>query len=207
MSIDRRSLLLAAGVAATAACATAPPSEPLTPQARRPEPNSLSGDVPTIGLRHAFSLSIFFKERIQIASVRGRVFVPAVGGEIWGPRLQGRVVPYGGGDFALGGLLDAHYMLQASDGALIYINNRGFMKAIGPPPAVRPAPVPLKPGEALDQRMQGTALADVPLRMRLTPTFDAPEGPHGWMNRTLFVGHGGRFVGPDHTIFTYHEVL
>ena len=60
---------------------------------------------------------------------------------------------------------------------------------------------------ALDQRMQGTALADVPLRMRLTPTFDAPEGPHGWMNRTLFVGHGARYVGPDHTVFTYYEVL
>ena len=184
MSIDRRSLLLVAGGVA-AACATAPPSEP---QARQPEPNSLAGDIPVIGLRHAFSLSIFFEERITIASVRGRVFVPAVGGEIWGPRLQGRVVPYGGADFALGGLLDAHYMLEASDGALIYINNRGFMKAVGVPPVARPAPAPLAPGEALDQRMQGAALADVLLRMRLTPTFDAPEGPHGWMNRTCSWG-------------------
>jgi hypothetical protein len=207
MSIDRRSLLLSAGVAAAAACATAPPSEPPAVQTRRPEPSSLSGDVSVIGLRHAFSVSIFFKERITIASVRGRVFVPAVGGEVWGPRLQGRVVPYGGADFALGGLLDAHYMLEASDGALIYINNRGFMKQVGVPPVARPVPAPLAPGEVLDQRMQGTALADVPLRMRLTPTFDAPEGPHGWMNRTLFVGHGARFVNPDHTIFTYHEVL
>ena len=203
MSVDRRTLLVAGGLAA-AACAAVPPPEP---QARRPEPASLSGDIPLVGLRHAFSVSIFFEERITIGSVRGRVFVPAVGGEIWGPRLQGRVVPYGGADFALGGLLDAHYMLEASDGALIYINNRGFMKAIGVPPAARPAPAPLAPGEALDQRMQGTALADVPLRMRLTPTFDAPEGPHGWMNRTLFVGHGARFVNPDHTIFTYYEVL
>ena len=207
MSIDRRSLLLAAGVAATAACATAPPSAPLAEQSRRPEPNSFAGNIPQIGLRHAFSVSIFFEERIVIGSVRGRVFVPAVGGEVWGPRLQGRVVPYGGADFALGGLLDAHYMLEASDGALIYINNRGFMKAVGVPPVARPPPEPVKPGEALDQRMQGTALADVPLRMRLTPTFDAPEGPHGWMNRTLFVGHGARYVGPDHTVFTYYEVL
>jgi hypothetical protein len=204
MSIDRRSLLLVAGGVAAAACATVPSLEP---QARRPEPNSLTGDIPVIGLRHAFSVSIFFEERIAIGSVRGRVFVPAVGGEVWGPRLRGRVVPYGGADFALGGLLDAHYMLEASDGALIYINNRGFMKAIGVPPAARPAPAPLAPGETLDQRMQGTALADVPLRMRLTPTFDAPEGPHGWMNRTLFVGHGARFMNPDHTIFTYYEVL
>jgi hypothetical protein len=204
MSIDRRSLLLVAGGVAAAACATVPPSEP---QARRPEPNSLAGDIPVIGLRHAFSVSIFFEERITIGSVRGRVFVPAVGGEVWGPRLQGRVVPYGGADFALGGLLDAHYMLEASDGALIYINNRGFMKAIGVPPAARPAPAPLAPGETLDQRMQGAALADVPLRMRLTPTFDAPEGPHDWMNRILFVGHGARFMNPDHTIFTYYEVL
>jgi hypothetical protein len=117
------------------------------------------------------------------------------------------VLPYGGADYAASSILDAHYQLQASDGALIYINNRGTMKRLNSPPN-SPQPVAaLKPGEKLDQVMAGAAAADVPLRMRLTPIFDAPVGPHDWLSRTLIVGHGARYVGPDHTIFTYYEVL
>jgi len=166
------------------------------------------GDVPKINLKHAFSLSIFFKERIRIDSPGGRVFVPTVGGEIWGPRLQGKVVPYGGADYAGGHGFDAHYALQASDGALIYIRNRGYMKRLGDPPGPGVSePPPRKPGEPLNQTMQGGAGANVPLRFRITPLFDAPEGPHDWLNRTLIIGHGARYSGPDHTIFSYYEVL
>jgi hypothetical protein len=197
MAIDRRTFIAAAGFSLSAA-AVAAETAGAAPAAEK---------IPQIGLRYAFSVSIFFNERIRINSRNGRAFVPAVGGEIWGPRLQGRVVPYGGADYASGGALDAHYMLQATDGTLIYINNRGFMKRLGGgPPVVAPRP-PRQPGQPPDQRMQGGAGADVPLRMRLTPTFDAPQGPHEWMSRTLFVGHGGRYMNPDHTIFTYYEVL
>lgn len=193
MTIDRREFIAATGVATLAAMAPAQ----LAAQER-----------PRIQTRYAFSVSIFFSERVRINSRNGRAFVPVVGGEVYGPRLQGRVVPYGGADYAGGGMLDAHYMLQATDGTMIYINNRGFMKQLreGPPEPI-PARVPRKPGTPVDQRMKGTALADVPLRMRLTPTFDAPRGPHEWLTRTLFVGHGARYVNPDHTIFTYYEVV
>lgn len=194
MTIDRRTLLAAAaGLMAGAGLASS--------RAKAAE------RVPRIALRHAFSVSIFFDERAIIQSAGRRVFVPTVGGEVWGPRLTGRVVPYGGADFAGGGLLDAHYMLQATDGALIYIHNRGYMKRLGGEPQPLATPAPLNPGEPLDQRMPGAAGADAPLRMRLTPTFDAPKGPHEWLARTLFVGHGARFADPDHTIFTYYEVL
>jgi hypothetical protein len=195
--MDRRSVMLAAGSAGVGALFAMPAglAEALAPP------------VPKIELRYAFSVSIFFKERITIRSNRGRAFVPAEGGEVYGPRLTGRVLPYGGADYAASSILDAHYQLQANDGTLIYINNRGTMKRLNSPPN-SPQPVtPLKPGERLSQVMEGAAAADVPLRMRLTPMFDAPVGPHDWLNRTLIVGHGARYVGPDHTIFTYYEVL
>jgi len=160
-------------------------------------------------IRWAFSVTVFFDERIRIQSPGSRAFVPAVGGEIWGPRLTGRVVPYGGADYGGGGgPLDAHYLFQADDGSLIYINNRAYMKVLGESAGNTREPGPPGPGEPFSQRMGGTSLADVPLRMRTVPFFDAPKnGPYAWMNSTLFVGHGARHVNPDHTLFTYYEVL
>lgn len=163
--------------------------------------------VAPMSLRHVFSLSIFFKERIRITSNAGRVFVPVIGGEIWGPRLQGRVLPYSGADYAGAHGLDASYMLEASDGTLIYINNFGYMKRLDGKVSPRPAPQPRVAGTVPDQNFLAPPDSDVPLRMRLMPVFDAPKGAHDWMNRTIFVGHGARYTGPDHTIFTYYEVL
>lgn len=166
-----------------------------------------SPEAHQLDLSWAFSLSIFFEERIRIYSDAGRVFVPPVGGEIWGPRLTGRVVPYSGADWAGGRGLDALYALQASDGALIRIANRGFMKRLDGFKAPRTEPTPRIGGVPPEQSFVSPHDHDVPLRMRLVPVFDAPEGPHGWMSSTVFVGHGQRYLNPDHTIFTYYEVL
>jgi hypothetical protein len=42
---------------------------------------------------------------------------------------------------------------------------------------------------------------------RCTPYFRAPEGPHGWLNRTVIVGGGERHTAPDHTLFRYYAAL
>ncbi len=174
-------------------------------------------DLPPVkemaGMRYrwAFSVSVFFKERIAIEASARRIFVPAIGGDIWGPRLQGSVVPYGGADFGGGGgPLDAHYMFQADDGHYIYINNRGYMRRVGMDPvasAERRVPSHTK-GEPFTQDFVAPPDSQVPLRMRTSPFFDAPQdSPHDWMNHTLFIGHGLRRTDPDRTIFTYYEVL
>jgi hypothetical protein len=203
MNIDRRTMILAAGGAALAGGA------PAASAAAEPGVILSQGGDPSIALRWAFSIAIFFNQRIAINSGDGRrrVFVPAIGGDVFGPRLQGRVVPYGGADYGTNHGLDAHYVLEASDGGLIYIRNRGYMTHLGPPGPDRVSPPPRKPGAPPDQSFVAPPDSQVPLRMRLTPTFDAPEGPHAWLARTLIVGHGQRFMGPDHTIFTYYEVL
>lgn len=198
MKLDRRSFVIGAGATLAAATGPALSAEPTGDQSTVPEPDKVT-------LKYAFSVAVFFNERIFIDSPRTRGFVPAIGGEIWGPRLQGRVVPYGGADYASNGFI-AHYVLQASDGALIYIYNRGFVKRLDGETFVMPRPE-RKPGEPVNQRVLSASIRDDAVMSRVTPIFDAPVGPHDWLNRTLFVGHARRYANPDHTIFTYHEVL
>ena len=206
--MDRREVLAGMG-AAGALAATATPSSARkgSGMTEAPKIQEMAG----VRYRWAFSVSVFFKERVAIESPYRRTFVPAVGGDIWGPRLQGKVVPYGGADFGGGGgPLDAHYMFEAADGHYIYINNRAYMRRVGWDPATgverhvaQPAP-----GESFSQDFVAPPDSAVPLRMRTSPFFDAPSNsPHDWMNRTLFFGHGLRRTDPDRTIFTYYEVL
>jgi len=207
--IDRRKIL--AGMSAAGALAAS--GARLHAQAADPDPERLppTREMAGVGYRWAFSVSVFFRERIMIEAPFRRAFVPAVGGAIWGPRLQGRVVPYGGADFGGGGgPLDAHYMFQADDGHYIYINNRAYMRRVGLDPSTaadRHVEQP-GPGQAFSQEFVAPPDSEVPLRMRTSPFFDAPKNStHDWMNRTLFIGHGLRRVDPDRTIFTYYEIL
>jgi hypothetical protein len=168
--------------------------------------------IPTLQARYAFSVAVFFKERVMIESQRRRAYVPAIGGEIWGPKLQGRVVPYGGADYGSGSLV-AHYLFEASDGAMIYITNYAVIQRLDankkPVPWTGDTPTPIRPpGEAPQQFFGGGKETDGDLqRFRTAPVFDAPVGKHDWLNRTVFVGHAVRHVNPDHSIFTYYEIL
>jgi len=123
-----------------------------------------------------------------------RGFVTLEGGEIFGPRLTGRVVPHSGGDWPRmwsSGLIEfeAHYMLEADDGAPIYIHNRGIAYS---------SPDVLKRIEA------GQPVGPEETYCRITPRFEAPAGPHEWLNRTIFVGVAER--RGSSTFFDYYSV-
>jgi hypothetical protein len=154
-------------------------------------------DIPRIGLRWAFSATVFFADRIMIGSPIPRGYTSVGGGEIWGPRLQGRVLPASGADYYRG-TFNTFYMFEASDGALIFIHNRGTMRRFQTPP--EPGK-PLTPVTTTDPGAAGWT------RFRATPMFTAPDGPHDWMSRTVFVANSQRQSNPDHTVFTYYEVL
>ena len=165
-------------------------------------------------IEFAFRVRIYFKERHRFAPTTpngGRVYVPPAGGDISGPRLQGRVIPYSGADWARGhsdgaGELNAHYMLEASDGTPIYINNRGYL--YGRDETGRPV---RNPGQMQDQANTGS---DTATRWAIAPDtyficipqFDAPVGPHDWLTRYVIVGRGTRIPAPDHTVFDYFVV-
>ena len=206
--IDRRDALRA--LAATGGAALAARSTTAAAHSE-PDPDSLPPvrDFGGLQTRYAFSVSVFFKERVMIDAPFRRAFVPAIGGEIWGPRLTGIVVPYGGADFGGGGgPLDAHYMFRADDGTPIYINNCGYMRHIGAQPSVERTAGPVRADGSFSQDFVAPPDSEVPLRMRTSPFFEAPaESAHAWMNSTLFIGHGLRRTDPDRTIFTYYEVL
>jgi len=123
-----------------------------------------------------------------------RGFVGLAGGEVSGPRLSGKVVPNSGGDWPRmwdSGLIEfeAHYMLEADDGTPIYIHNRGIAWS---DPAVQ---AKIEAGESVSPQDN---------YVRITPRFEAPEGPHNWLNRTIFVGVAERQGNSTH--FDYYAV-
>jgi hypothetical protein len=147
-------------------------------------------------LEHVFDVRIDFHERHVFGPVSGGAkqgYVSVKSGVIEGPRLNGKVLDYSGADWALvrtDGVveLNAHYMLQADDGTLIYIRNLGYVYGAAP---VTP----------------GTQTAPRSSYFRCTPYFRAPEGPHDWLNRTVIIGGGERKANPDHSVFRYYAVL
>ncbi len=145
-------------------------------------------------LEHVFDIRIDFLARDLFGPVAGNLkqgYTSVKEGLVRGPRLNGRLVPQGGADWPLvrpDGVVEAnaHYMIEADDGTLIYIRNMGYI--YGP-------------------------RGDRPGYFRCTPYFRAPEGPHDWLNRTVIVGGGLRRPGnpgsadhPDHTLFRYFSV-
>ncbi len=148
-------------------------------------------------LEYVFQITVRFASRNHVGTLPSgirRGYTPTSGGEIAGPRLQGRVMPNSGGDFASwwpNGTVEfnAQYMLEASDGALIVIKNRGFRHA---------SPDVLKRMEALEP------VDPTEYYMRIAPVFEAPVGPHQWLSQTVFVGTADRRA--DHSIFRYFAV-
>ena len=151
-----------------------------------------------IRLEHVFTIHMMLGIRQKYGPVVDggqRGFVTAAGGKIEGPRLQGRVVENSGGDWAhyrADGTVafNASYMLEADDGTLIHMTNRGFRHA---PPDIA------KKMEALEP------VSSDSYYMRVNPAFECPVGPHDWLTRTVIVGEGERHA--DHTVFTYYAVM
>ena len=91
-------------------------------------------------LEHVFDIEVLFGEdRTVFGPLPGggrQGYTPAIGGTITGPRLTGSVVPHSGADYAAvreDGVieLNAHYLLKASDGTLIYIINKDVPGVVG----------------------------------------------------------------------------
>ena len=149
-------------------------------------------------LAFVFEMQIQLGERLHTEMLPWggkRAFVPVTGGEISGPRLTGHVVGYTGGDWPsvrpdASAVFSARYLLKASDGTLIQVRNRGIRYGSM---------------ETMRRILAGEEVAASEYYMRLAPRFEAPEGPHSWLTRTIFVGTGER--KEDHSVFRYWAVL
>lgn len=105
-----------------------------------------------------------------------RQHIALLGGEVTGPALQGHIRE-GGGDWALvradgTSVIDARYTIEATDGALIYVQSRGLR---------------VSSKAVLESMRAGLPVDPTAVYFRATPLFEAPEGVHGWLNQHLFV--------------------
>jgi hypothetical protein len=147
-------------------------------------------------LEHVFDIRINFKDRWMWGPIHpggpSHGYTSVLNGTVEGPRLNGKVVDVSGADWPVvrsDGVveLNAHYMLEADDGAKIYIRNMGYVYG---------------------HRPAGNGLPERPGYFRATPYFRAPDGPHEWLNRTVVIGGGERHPDPagDYSLFRYWAV-
>jgi hypothetical protein len=116
----------------------------------------------------------------QVPGGRRRI-IPILGGTFEGPNLRGKVLP-GGADWQIvraDGVaqLEAHYTLETSDGALVYVHNFGLRH--GPPEVL----ARVAAGEAVDPALN---------YMRATPRFETGDERYRWLNKLVCVATGAR---------------
>ena len=110
-----------------------------------------------------------------------RRIIGITGGNFAGPRLAGRILP-GGADWQLiradgVAYLDARYTLETSDGALIYVNNKGYRHG---------------PKDVIERMARGEEVDPALYYMRATPWFETSAPQYAWLNRTICVATGAR---------------
>lgn len=132
----------------------------------------------TPALVFAFEIRAHVTETLHIGHGEGEIteFTPIVGGSVEGPLLRGKVLA-GGGDWSStrGEVceLDARYLIQADDGAVIDIANRGFYR----PRADSP-----------DQYDGDLRVSEAGHYYRTSPVFRTDAPAHRWLAETVFVG-------------------
>jgi hypothetical protein len=149
-------------------------------------------------LEFVFQVRVDFAGRLKFSPERNGVrrgYTGVAGGVIEGPRLSGKVLPASGGDwphFMPDGVVyfEAIYVIEASDGTQIVINNRGLRHASPDVVAKMEAHEPVDPSSYY---------------FRVRPVFDVPAGPHDWLARTIIVGSADRHR--THSIFSYYALV
>lgn len=151
--------------------------------------------APAPELVYAFSVRVTLAPPVEVGEAEGgrRRFIAITGGEVYGPRLTGQVLP-GGGDWQTilpGGLtrIEARYFLKSADGTTIEIVN----------PGVRVASA-----EVTQQLAAGQPVDPARYYFRTAPQFRTGGPGHDWLERAVFVGRGVRH--PDSVTIDYFEV-
>ena len=136
-----------------------------------------------MNLQHLFKAEISLAAPQELgATPQGRRRIIGItGGRFAGERLSGRVVP-GGADWQVvraDGVadLDARYTLETSDGALIYVRNRGYRHG---------------PAEVLKKLSAGEEVDPSLYYMRTTPLFETGDARYAWLNRIVCIATGAR---------------
>ncbi|MDN3657612.1 DUF3237 domain-containing protein [Ferruginibacter paludis] len=120
--------------------------------------------------------------------------IPLTGGTFNGPKLRGIILP-GGADWQLikdaeVAEINARYTLEADDGTLIYISNKG-MRVASP--------------EVLKKISSGEVVPPDAYYFRTVPVFEVAKGKYDWLMKSLFIAKGIR--NPDNVTIQVWCVL
>lgn len=147
-------------------------------------------------LRFAFQIEVDVATPLDLEQTQAghRRIVAIKGGLVSGPRLQGNVLDVGA-DWQIvrpdgTADLDARYAIRASDGALIYVMNRGVRH--GTP-------------EVLARLNRGEEVDPASYYFRSAASFETSAPQHAWLTRAIVVGVGERY--PDRVIIRFWELL
>jgi Protein of unknown function (DUF3237) len=158
-----------------------------------------SGPIPVEPkLQFALTIAINLKPALwvrpsQYGSERAGVYVKD--GTVSGPDINGIVIPDSGADWPWlrpDGVIDfdARYMLMTDDGAVIYMQNRGYRWGSK---------------EVMAKMARREPVPDDSYYMRVVPKFEAPAGKYDWMNKYVFVGRAEK--QPESNRIHYFKVL
>ena len=122
-----------------------------------------------------------------------RRIIPILGGTFTGKRLSGRVLG-GANDYQIirrDGVLElqARYVIETKEGALIYVENTGMRD--GPP-------------ELLAAQARGELVDHAQIYFRAIPRFETAASDYLWLTRRIFVSAGFRF--PDRVVIQFFEL-
>ena len=136
----------------------------------------------TPGLRHVCTLFVELDPIREIGRGRAgtRRIIPIVGGRVEG-ELSGTILPVGADWQTVyedgTAWLDTRYAFETADGATIEVVNRGFRHG---------------PAEVIERLARGEDVDPSEYYMRTAAFLETGDRRYAWVNRTVFVGAGGR---------------
>jgi len=148
------------------------------------------------GLSFAFEVAVDVQAPLDLGQTQaGHRRIVAIGsGVVSGPRLQGRVLP-GSADWQIlrsdgTADLDARYTIEADDGGLIYVVNRGVRHG---------------PTDVLARLNRSEHVDPASYYFRSAAIFETSAPQHAWLTRAVMVGVGERY--PHKVVIRFWELL
>ena len=148
-------------------------------------------------LEHVADLRVGIAAPVEVGTTAwgGRRMIPITGGLVQGPHMQGVVLP-GGADFQLllgdgtEAHLDARYVLELSDGARVWVENRALRVASA---------------ENSKRLREGKPVPPEAVYFRCQPRFETAAPAWAWLQQHQFVGSGVRL--PDGVLLSFYQMI
>jgi hypothetical protein len=137
----------------------------------------------TLALTHACDLVVELSRSHEMGecSLGTRRIIPIVGGSASGPLIEGRILDVGADwqTVTANGVaeLDARYGIETADGAVIEVVSRGIRHASA---------------EVAARIAAGEEVPTSEYYMRTAIRLDCGHPDFTWVNRSLFIAHGGK---------------